>query len=405
MNCQEVMELMQRQLDYDLNAQEEELMWAHLEHCLDCAKMFERLQKLSAELTNLPKVEPAYSLVDAILPKLNEIDLQAAAVGCDSAIPLVKVESESGARLPRKLPWTHRFGSQISWKLAGGVVAAGLVIGFFIFGTNNPLSQNADGLLQPRTKAESKTAASAGASNKSAPAQDSKALTDSVRSDMKVMDQKGAKGDEKTDAKALSPEASANPAGKGSQGKEPNPTASPLASPASKALQPTQTETPLGSSDKNQEKSGVNPLATSEPTAQGVASSPTPTPASEPKEKSQATPADNDKAVGPEVPDNNPSNTAKIQMPPMSIMAVKPTELNSLDGKYVALIEQHKVIIRDTSANGLVFSSEHIWKESDEVTLLSWSEDNKLTYQVTSEALAQSFSIDLAAKTESVLSK
>ncbi len=55
MNCQEVMEFMQRQLDGDLDAKEEDELHAHLMHCLDCAQMFERLQRLSDELTQLPK--------------------------------------------------------------------------------------------------------------------------------------------------------------------------------------------------------------------------------------------------------------------------------------------------------------------------------------------------------------
>ena len=42
---------MQRQLDGDLDPKEEDELHAHLMHCLDCAQMFERLQRLSDELT------------------------------------------------------------------------------------------------------------------------------------------------------------------------------------------------------------------------------------------------------------------------------------------------------------------------------------------------------------------
>lgn len=400
MNCQEVIELMQRQLDHDLNAQEEELMWAHLEHCLDCANMFERLEKLSIELTNLPKVEPAYSLVDAILPKLDEIDLQAATAGRETVIPLVTTASGTGVVLPHKLPWTRRFGSQISWKIAGGVVAAGLAIGFFIFGTKNPISENADSFLQPRSKAESKASTSAGAANKSDSAQES-ALTNNL----KVMDQK-------SDAKAASPAASANASEQVAKGNEPVPTASPIESPSSKAVQPAQQEPlPTGSSDKNQKGYGENPLPTNEPAATHGASSPTPAPALEPGESAQVTPtgARKDTAGEEKVPDSGASSppVKSITPPPpfASIMAKKFAELNSPDGKYVALVEQQKVIIRDASKNGIVFSSEKIWSESDQVTLLSWSEDNKLTYEVTSGTQTQAFAIDMSAKTETALSK
>ena len=73
MNCQEVMEYMQRQLDDDLDEHEYEVLINHTRHCPDCAAMFERLQLLSAELTSLPKVIPSYSLVDAIMPRLQEL--------------------------------------------------------------------------------------------------------------------------------------------------------------------------------------------------------------------------------------------------------------------------------------------------------------------------------------------
>ena len=75
MNCQEVMELMQRQLDDDLDESEIEVLMNHTRQCPDCAAMFERLQLLSAELTSLPKVMPSYSLVDAIMPQLERIEL------------------------------------------------------------------------------------------------------------------------------------------------------------------------------------------------------------------------------------------------------------------------------------------------------------------------------------------
>lgn len=147
MNCQEVMELMQRQLDGDLNSQEEDELHAHLAYCLDCVQVFERLQRLSGELAQLPKVVPPYSLVDAILPQLAEIDKEAAASITDKAAVFSAEVShiEQGQR--KKLPWTRRFGSQFSWKFASGVVAAGLIIGFFAFNMKHPVMDNADGLL------------------------------------------------------------------------------------------------------------------------------------------------------------------------------------------------------------------------------------------------------------------
>lgn len=76
MKCQEVMELMQRHLDADLNEEENKALEEHLNTCASCTQMFERLQLLSAELVNLPKVTPPISIVDSIMPTLNEIDEQ-----------------------------------------------------------------------------------------------------------------------------------------------------------------------------------------------------------------------------------------------------------------------------------------------------------------------------------------
>ena len=140
MNCQEVMEFMQRQLDGDLDAKEEDELHAHLMHCLDCAQMFERLQRLSDELTQLPKVIPPYSLVDAIMPQLADTDRHAAASITDKVAAFGTEASQTVTPQPPKLPWTRRFGSQFSWKFAGGVVAAGLVRGFFVFNLQHPVS-------------------------------------------------------------------------------------------------------------------------------------------------------------------------------------------------------------------------------------------------------------------------
>ncbi|MGO4274962.1 anti-sigma factor, partial [Paenibacillus sp. TAF58] len=112
MNCQEVMEFMQRQLDGDLDAKEEDELHAHLMHCLDCAQMFERLQRLSDELTQLPKVVPPYSLVDAIMPQLADIDRHAAASITDKVAVFGTNASQRTSVQPPKLPWTRRLGLQ-----------------------------------------------------------------------------------------------------------------------------------------------------------------------------------------------------------------------------------------------------------------------------------------------------
>lgn len=74
MKCQEVIELMHRDLDRDLSEEESKMMHDHLSSCDGCTEMYERLRQLSEGLIQLPKVEPPYSIVDRIMPELERID-------------------------------------------------------------------------------------------------------------------------------------------------------------------------------------------------------------------------------------------------------------------------------------------------------------------------------------------
>jgi hypothetical protein len=75
MKCEEVIELMQRDLDGDLNVEEKNELSYHLSSCYGCQTLFDRLKNVSFRLEALPKVNPAYSIVDKVLPVLDQIDL------------------------------------------------------------------------------------------------------------------------------------------------------------------------------------------------------------------------------------------------------------------------------------------------------------------------------------------
>ncbi|MBO7746496.1 zf-HC2 domain-containing protein [Paenibacillus sp. MWE-103] len=134
MNCQEVMDYMQRQLDGDLDERETEILMNHTRHCSECAAMFERLKRLSEGLESLPKVTPSYSLVDAILPKLAELS---AAEEARTAEPPPIVVAGEGTNPPRR---TQKSGD--GWRrwlpmsAAGGVIAAGVIVGMFFLSSN-----------------------------------------------------------------------------------------------------------------------------------------------------------------------------------------------------------------------------------------------------------------------------
>jgi hypothetical protein len=124
------MDYMQRQLDGDLDERETEILMNHTRHCPECARMFERLQLLSAGLENLPKVTPGYSLVDAILPRLAELQANGPAAGIDAA-PAASEEQELAAgRSGRSVP--QRRWNRYTLGALGGVVAAGIAFGLLI---------------------------------------------------------------------------------------------------------------------------------------------------------------------------------------------------------------------------------------------------------------------------------
>lgn len=138
MNCQEVTELMQRYLDKDLTETEHNLMLEHQEQCPECTEMFERLQRLSANLESLPKVTPPYSIVDSIMPQLLELDqLQThSETPQGSVIPIANhqqsTQHEKGKR--------NRY---VSWRWMSGIAAAGVILGVFLFQQQPSLKQNA----------------------------------------------------------------------------------------------------------------------------------------------------------------------------------------------------------------------------------------------------------------------
>lgn len=125
MNCQEVMELMQRHIDGDLDQQETSDMMNHVDQCRECSEMLERLTRLSHELEQLPHVLPRYSLVDAIMPELDRLHTAQEVETAEASRPLPLRSSRSSTR---------------GFRWMGGVVAASLAIGFLLFTQDGPWS-------------------------------------------------------------------------------------------------------------------------------------------------------------------------------------------------------------------------------------------------------------------------
>lgn len=124
MTCEEVMEYMQRQLDGDLNGDEQKKLNDHLANCPECARMMDRLMRIDQDLANLPKVVPAYSLVDAILPRLEQVDEALRAERPEAA---ARAHSAPGGERPAR-SWYARRG----WMRYGGLAAAAVVLGVLV---------------------------------------------------------------------------------------------------------------------------------------------------------------------------------------------------------------------------------------------------------------------------------
>ncbi|MBP1961507.1 zf-HC2 domain-containing protein [Paenibacillus aceris] len=403
MNCQEVMELMQRQLDGDLNSQEEGELDAHLAYCLDCMEMFERLQRLSGELAQLPKVVPPYSLVDAILPQLAEIDKGAAASITDKAAVFSTEVSQSEQGQPTKLPWTRRFGSQFSWKFAGGVVAAGLILGFFAFNLKHPVMENADGLLPmaaSKQGAEQKRSMAASDPNKSQETADKSTTSGTPGANQFAENQNSdaaaeAKNDQKQEAQASGTSEPAPQATTNAQLEKPD------------TLKPSA---PKDSKDATQmDPSTSAPERMKEPSAAGGSSQKVavdPKPTSPPAPSTEPATANNMSATTQPTPTATPSAKKGTEREAgaagMYLMTVPTTDnfLKSESGKLTAAVENHHVVIRDSDTLEIIFESKQNWQPDDLITLLEWSKDDKLFYQVQSGGTLHTIRMDVKLKKE-----
>ncbi|WP_127576571.1 anti-sigma factor [Paenibacillus barengoltzii] len=145
MKCPEAVEWMHRYLDHDLNEEETSLLFEHMRSCEECAETFALLRKLSAQLEDLPKVVPNYSLVDAILPQLDEIDRarrEGGSTAEDIVLPMTAVQRDADAGQGGMLPsrrslrrpdaGTGMRRSRI-YRYGALGVAAVLILGVFIY--------------------------------------------------------------------------------------------------------------------------------------------------------------------------------------------------------------------------------------------------------------------------------
>ncbi|CAG7634758.1 zf-HC2 domain-containing protein [Paenibacillus allorhizosphaerae] len=447
MMCQEVIELMQRYLDRDLEETEYRRMLQHLQQCPDCTELFERLVNLSHELESLPKVTPPFSLVDAIMPKLEQLEASGETQDFRLAQHAGADADMNAAAAERKAPggWRKSIKDWISFPVFGGVVAAGLVVGFFLFG-QPPSSEKDAGRIMlslPNGGSEQKagSAADSGASvsTKAAP------LQERPPGDAKPEASGGNKAEKKdaavvekfAPADATAPAAGGNavpPSSPAPQTQKPSPK---TVEPQQKASEPAGKAQPQNNAAErnvtpstpapgaNAEQQGVSatreqaepeqpqsqPLAgikpedakslTIAPKADGsqkggeTADSGV-TPEQPPAADADQRPAD---AVGPKLPSEK-SGTGAYGIAAMPSASAPVTEVSTTDGAYKAMIKDGRVIVYDKQGKE-AYASKYEWKDGDfKVELADWSAEYKLTYRVKASDQVKTFVIAMKNLTE-----
>ncbi|WP_442603667.1 zf-HC2 domain-containing protein [Paenibacillus sp. KN14-4R] len=395
MNCEKATEWIQRYVDNDLEQLEERELLAHAQSCHECAELLQRMKLLAFELEQLPKVNPRYSLVDAILPKLAELDERNNKREESAALV---IENEVAKK--QNVPWAQRLSSYISWKLVGAVAAAGCAAVLFIW--------NDQSLQDPKLS--------------------------SIGSNLSK--------DESTDASKRLPEkATADPT------QQPKVVAPPTSLPSklsSEANTPSQQE----------QASGESKLSAESEHKEGLPSiNPSPTP--EEKKDAKVSTLDNHKGAVKQPPTDQrdaesvPVEKKKVESTPTSTISPSPEatkqddaekdksdhvsddstvkeNLNLSDsirgfnvprinGKllpeinndirianhlYVAEIKDKRVSITTLTTHETLFASLRLWSDKESVTPIGWVSETTFQYEVAKGNKTHVFSIDLNLRIE-----
>ncbi|TPG86919.1 hypothetical protein EEL32_12550 [Brevibacillus laterosporus] len=149
MTQDDIHDWMQRDLDNDLSVEEKRILQTKLAENPEYMLQYERLQKISDGLANLPRVTPPFSIVDALLPQLEQsrVTPEPAAVTRTTPPRLeLKQKQDKPEAKHRRFPlWMAKVGS--------GVAAACLLLGLFVMTNkdkNEPivLTNGASGIVQ-----------------------------------------------------------------------------------------------------------------------------------------------------------------------------------------------------------------------------------------------------------------
>lgn len=337
MKCEEVMELMQRSLDGDLDSGETSRMMEHIQACPECAAMFERLTRLSANLAQLPRVTPSFSIVDSILPQLEKIELEP---------PASQVSAETGSTEDNLPPRTSRSARRIYRRVATAIVA-GIAAGLLIVSWPSLRSSQSN----PNQSFDAASMSGTGSNSASAsPSAEAGGQQSANNYEQPITKQEKAAG--------TSPSAdTAQP----SAGTEPKTF-------AQKSIVPNNDFTADGSASPQEPADSTSPSAQPSEEYRPMASLDT-------TDGSNASGAEDEPSNEPAPSLNTPTSSALMMAPP--------AVWNSPDGKYRAKVEGNRLKVYQASDDKLVFESgEHpdsaisdvVWDNDSGVLHYTWTD-------------------------------
>lgn len=339
MNCEEVMELMQRSLDGDLDSAETSRMHEHIQACPECAALYDRLTRLSDNLAKLPRVTPSISIVDSILPRLEEIELRPAAADesrSDDARPL----PNRAASRPRRL-----------YRRVAGAIAAGIAAGLLIVALPQLRPSHSD------QDASYDSASLSGANNPAASSSASaSADSDENRMSLKFSGPVGDSAAASSDAAANgAPGASASPfaVNGGGIAAEPQSTSAggEEPTPENGTMQPVERDVAPALKDKGAPKTGSGPAESAQPTGEAGGQA--------------LAPADGD-------------------VKGFTSTAASASVWNSPDGKYAAKVEDDRLTVSETANGSVVFQSDP--HPDSEIADVVWDGDSAALHYAWTDA-------------------
>ncbi|MDF2670390.1 MAG: hypothetical protein K0R67_2696 [Paenibacillus sp.] len=440
MTCQEAVELMQRDLDHDLSDSERRTMLAHMSRCSECADVYSRLQQLSLELANVPKVLPPFSLVDSILPRLEEIDRLRIQETTEEHLSAAS-QRTSNQPAASSGSWFSRMRRTFPLSAIGGVVAAGIMLTLFITNQDSMQRKTAgEGPLLNREIATSQ--ASKQETLNDSPERKSASLqapASDANQDLAKKDQSAPAGSKSGDVPESGVVPTMTPTGAVSTKSAPNSTG--FNNQAPKDIEASATNNQQQSEqDKDEPSDGefadtfsaqfssagstsspgteVNHLQDQYGNALGM------TDGSHSTEKS----ADSSsmKSSPSFVPPPNPTPSALLpplsgimpgagtaagsgesaeSVPKMGISIVAQHRLESPDSKHVGIFDptsRRVTVVQATYGTEVLFTSGHMWSETDRISLAGWRSNTVLAYTVTQGEVSKTYLIDIERKKETV---